>query len=268
MSEPNWGVDPGTTPPTRDDAWFPPPVPSYTPAQPPQYPMQDGSSSGPAPSGPDPLASADLASTPASPLPPSSAGVDRGASSPRSPSGSCSRSSSGSPPVGSPRTRVRARSWLVPRPTPPVVPEPISTTPAPLTGKEADPAAAVAKAAEPCRRAALEHGGPRLRVHLRLERPDPHRGARRVAGTTRCTSASTTARSSPARWSAPTPAPTSRCCASRPAASCRSLRLPLGVQVEVGQTADRARQPLRARPDGHRRHRERRRPSRPDAGQR
>ena len=69
MSDPKWGVDPGTTPPTRDDAWFPPPAPSYTPAQPWQHPMQHGPSSGPAPTGPEPLASADLASTPASTSP-------------------------------------------------------------------------------------------------------------------------------------------------------------------------------------------------------
>ena len=144
MSEHNWGVDPGTTPPTRDDAWFPPPVPSYPPVQPQQYPMPYGS-----PSGQDPLASVNLASTPASTSP----SLQRRGGPGRFVTSlavgvvlalvigfAAGRLTSDSSP-----SEVMARAAADAT----TGTQTIGTTPAPLTGREADPAAAVAKVLSP-----------------------------------------------------------------------------------------------------------------------
>lgn len=152
MSDSNWNVDPGVSPPTRDDAWFPPSMPSSPPAQGTAGSMSSGMPSS-APSGHPhgygaSLASADLASTPASPSPSLqrrggprrllaslavgvalalSIGFVAGrATSSSSPSEVLANATSGGPAT-----------------------QPVGATPAPLTGNEVDPAAAVAKVLGP-----------------------------------------------------------------------------------------------------------------------
>ncbi len=139
MSESDWSIDPGATPPTRHDAWFPAPPPSASAAQ--TWPPHEPTASGP----PEPPK--DLASTP---VPTSPSLQHRGGPGRLVASvaigvvlalvigfvaGRLTSSNSPSQAVA----KAMQNSGV----------NQVATTPAPLTGKASDPVAAVAKQLSP-----------------------------------------------------------------------------------------------------------------------
>ncbi len=138
MTDPNWGIDPGTSPPTRQHAWFP----SAEQPAPQQSPWQNSAAFG-APATPPQIP----ASTPAS----SSPSLQRRGGPGRVAGftavgvvvalvigfGAGRLTSSTSPSAAVSKALAGADTHQV------------SSAPAPLTGKESDPAAAVAKSLAP-----------------------------------------------------------------------------------------------------------------------